>query len=306
MRRIAIIGPSAVENHPLGAAGPHPGRATHRLDAIHWGPNWTPPSSVFCATVDQALSGDGWVVDGAIARCATSSGRGPIRWCGWMRASRSCGNCYSAYREAGLSLAGRSCGTAIETWYGAFIAPDSLFRRTLRTYRRRRRQYRSCLPCPNAAHLRVVRLNHPARQSSGWRRSPWRCIGSKNALRQGVLMSARTPTSDLTDVNRASNQLSHAPDASSIAQKFNDASWRTKITICCADARRLQIQRIHQPYIAVGVIVVDKATEEIAPLGGEQMAGSLRLCTTQLMPDSSLPRAQRSAASVNDGNTTPR
>jgi hypothetical protein len=48
-----------------------------------------------------------------------------------------------------------------ETWYGAFIAPDSLFCRTLRTYRRRRRQYPELFTLPEHAHLRVVRLGSP-------------------------------------------------------------------------------------------------------------------------------------------------
>jgi hypothetical protein len=35
------------------------------LDALHWGPNWTPcPRDEFRARVESAISGDAWVVDG--------------------------------------------------------------------------------------------------------------------------------------------------------------------------------------------------------------------------------------------------
>ena len=67
MRRIVIIGPSAVGITTLSARLARILGVPHiELDAIHWGPNWTPAErDVFCATVDRALSGDGWVVDGS-------------------------------------------------------------------------------------------------------------------------------------------------------------------------------------------------------------------------------------------------
>jgi adenylate kinase family enzyme len=67
MRRIVIIGPSAVGKTTLSARLARILGVPHiELDAIHWGPNWTPAGrDAFCATVDRALSGDGWVVDGS-------------------------------------------------------------------------------------------------------------------------------------------------------------------------------------------------------------------------------------------------
>jgi adenylate kinase family enzyme len=65
-RRIAVVGGSGsgkstvarrlAERHQL---------AYVELDALHWGPNWTPcPDDEFRARVEAATAGEAWVVDG--------------------------------------------------------------------------------------------------------------------------------------------------------------------------------------------------------------------------------------------------
>jgi adenylate kinase family enzyme len=53
------------------------------LDALFWGPNWTPvPNGVFRARVADAIAGDGWVLDGgyAMVRDLTWHGVDTVVW----------------------------------------------------------------------------------------------------------------------------------------------------------------------------------------------------------------------------------
>src|ERR1700722_8683994 len=66
MRRIVIVGASGAGKSTLAAelakrlAVPH-----IELDALHWGPNWTPtPTHILLPRVEVALAGDGWTVCG--------------------------------------------------------------------------------------------------------------------------------------------------------------------------------------------------------------------------------------------------
>jgi adenylate kinase family enzyme len=130
------------------------------LDALYWEPKWTPAATnAFRKRAAQALSGDGWVVDGNY---------GQVRDIIWSRADTIVWLDYSlpviVWRLVWRTF--WRVGTRAELWNGnherlreQFFSRDSLFLWALRTYRRRRREY--TLQVREYAHLDVVHLRSP-------------------------------------------------------------------------------------------------------------------------------------------------
>jgi adenylate kinase family enzyme len=128
------------------------------LDALHWGPDWTPcPDDEFRARVEDAISGDGWVVDGnyygkvgdlVLERADF------VVWLDlplrvtfprlWTRTRRR-------RREGTVLWSGNR-----ENWREALFSRESLFVYALRTHRGRRRRYEQRL-----SRYEVVRLRSP-------------------------------------------------------------------------------------------------------------------------------------------------
>ena len=69
-RRIAVVGTSGSGKTTLAhRLAERLGIPHVELDALHWGPNWTPVAAdLFRERVAQALSGEAWVVDGNYSR----------------------------------------------------------------------------------------------------------------------------------------------------------------------------------------------------------------------------------------------
>lgn len=65
-KRIALVGPVASGKSTLATAvAAHAGLPHLDLDALFWGPNWTPvPTSDFHARVRESLTADAWIADG--------------------------------------------------------------------------------------------------------------------------------------------------------------------------------------------------------------------------------------------------
>jgi len=138
------------------------------LDALHWGPNWTPaPTELFREHTAQALNGDAWVVDGNYSK---------VRDVVWSRADTIVWLDYPLLVILGR-LAWRTLRRVItreELWQGnrecfaaQFASRDSLFLWALRTYPRRRREYPTLLQRPEHIHLAVVHLRSP-RAARDW------------------------------------------------------------------------------------------------------------------------------------------
>ena len=128
------------------------------LDALHWGPNWTPcPDDEFRARVEDAISGDAWVVDGnyggkigdlVLERADL------VIWLDlplrvtlprlWTRTRRR--------RRDGTVLWGGNR----EDWREALFSRESLFVWALRTHSGRRRRYEQRL-----SRYEMVRLRTP-------------------------------------------------------------------------------------------------------------------------------------------------
>ena len=164
-RRIAVVGGSGsgkstvarrlAERHDL---------AYVELDALHWGPNWTPcPDDEFRARVEAAIAGGAWVVDGdytgklgelVLERAEL------VVWLDlplrvtlprlWSRTRRR-------MREQTELWGGNR-----ENWRDALFSRDSLFLYALRIHRSKRRHYEE-----RAARYEIVRLRSP-REIEDW------------------------------------------------------------------------------------------------------------------------------------------
>jgi adenylate kinase family enzyme len=162
-RRIAVVGTTGSGKTTLARRlAQRLGQRHVELDALYWEPKWTPAATdAFRKRAAQALSGDGWVVDGNY---------GQVRDIIWSRADTIVWLDYSLpiifWRLVRRTF--WRVGTQAELWNGnherlreQFFSRDSLFLWALRTYRRRRRQYPLLFGQPEHAHLAVVRLRSP-------------------------------------------------------------------------------------------------------------------------------------------------
>ena len=164
--RIHIIGTTGSGKSTLAAHVARDLGCPHvELDALFWGPDWTPvPAEQFLARVETAVSGESWVADGNY-----SSALGPrlwdradmvvwldfplrlILWRLWGRTLRRAG------RRENLWGTGNR-----ETWRKAFASRESIFLWALKTHNLRRERYIQTLTDPAFAHVNFVRLTSPA------------------------------------------------------------------------------------------------------------------------------------------------
>ncbi len=138
------------------------------LDALHWGPNWTPrPLDLFRERTAQALRGDRWTVDGNYSK---------VRDIIWSRADTVVWLDYALPVIMGR-LVWRTLQRVVtgeELWSGnrerlrnQLFSRDSLFLWALNTYHRRRREYPILFASLEYAHLTVVHLRSP-RAARDW------------------------------------------------------------------------------------------------------------------------------------------
>ena len=164
-RRIAVVGGSGsgkstvarqlAERHDL---------AYVELDALHWGPNWTPcPDDELRARVEAALSAEAWVVDGDYLGKLGDLVLERAELVVWLdlplrvTLPRLWSRTRLRMREQ-IELWGGNR----ETWRGVLFSRDSLFAYTLRMHRAKRRRYAQRL-----ARYEIVRLRSP-REIEDW------------------------------------------------------------------------------------------------------------------------------------------
>ncbi len=132
------------------------------LDALHWGPNWTPtPRDEFRLQVADAVSAERWVVDGNYRS---------VREVIWPRVDTF------VWLDYPLSiiivrLLKRSIRRIVtreilwndnrETVRGTFFSKDSLFLWAISFYRSHRREYRQLFSGPEYQHLTRIVLPNP-------------------------------------------------------------------------------------------------------------------------------------------------
>lgn len=168
-RRIVVVGSAGSGKTTLALAIAQRLGSTHvELDAIHWGPGWTePPLELFRARAGRALEGAAWVADGNYSevRDIVWSRADTIVWLDYALATCIWRLFWRTIRRA---ISGEELWGANRERLGSqFFSSESLLWYTLRTFRRRRREYARLLQQPEHAHLESVRLRS-ARAASRW------------------------------------------------------------------------------------------------------------------------------------------
>jgi adenylate kinase family enzyme len=162
-RRIAVVGTSGSGKTTFARRIARRLGVPHvELDAIFWGPGWTQaPVDEFRTRTAVALAGDTWTTDGNYSK---------VRDIVWGRADTIVWLDYplplTLWRVTTRTL--RRCFTHEELWNGnretlreALFSRDSIILFSLRTHRRRKRQYPELFGRPAYAHLHVVHLRSP-------------------------------------------------------------------------------------------------------------------------------------------------
>lgn len=169
MQRIAVVGTTGSGKSTLAEAlARRLDGAFVDLDALNWGPGWTPaPVADLRERVAASLSGPRWAVAGNYRQ---------VRDIVWGRADTLVWLDYPLplvlWRLWWRTL--RRVRTREVLWGGnrerfreQFLSRDSLFYYAVTTHKRRRREFTDCLRQPEYAHLHLVRLRHP-RESGRW------------------------------------------------------------------------------------------------------------------------------------------
>ena len=138
------------------------------LDALHWGPNWTPiPLKAFREQLETELIAEAWIVDGNYRK---------VRDLVWSRADTVVWLDFSLVVIMGR-LVRRTAQRTMrreELWNrnrerlrDHLLSRDSLFLWALQTHRRRQREFREWLRAPEYAQLTLVHLTSP-RDAEKW------------------------------------------------------------------------------------------------------------------------------------------
>jgi adenylate kinase family enzyme len=163
MQRVAVVGTTGSGKSTLAERlAARIGGAFVDLDALNWGPDWTPaPLPIIREQLSAALAGDCWVVAGNYSK---------VRDIVWSRPDTLIWLDYplplTLWRLFRRTV--RRVATQEELWGGnrerfrtQFASRDSLFLWALQTHYRRRREYPDELAKPEYAHLRVWRFRRP-------------------------------------------------------------------------------------------------------------------------------------------------
>jgi adenylate kinase family enzyme len=163
MQRVAVVGTTGSGKSTLAERlAARVGGAYVDLDALNWGPDWTPaPLLIIREQLSAALAGDCWVVAGNYSK---------VRDIVWSRADTLIWLDYPLplilWRLFRRTV--RRVVTQEELWGGnrerfrtQFASRDSLFLWALQTHYRRRREFPIELAKPEYAHLRVWRFRRP-------------------------------------------------------------------------------------------------------------------------------------------------
>lgn len=161
-QRLSIVGTSGSGKTTLARQISHCLTIPHvELDALLWEPNWVPvPTVVLRDRIEQALSGDRWVVDGNCSREHDII---------WSRADTVVWLDYSlpVIMSRLIRRTWQRVVTQEELWsgnretLGKALSRDSILLWALQTYPKRRKEYPMLLQKPEYAHLMVFRLCSP-------------------------------------------------------------------------------------------------------------------------------------------------
>jgi adenylate kinase family enzyme len=164
MRRVSVIGSSGSGKTTLAAhLAARLGVPHVELDAINWGPNWTPlDPGTFAARVRAATDGDAWVCDGnySAVRPIVLERADTVVWLDLPL--RSC-LARILRRTAQRVRSGEELwGGNREGWRGAFVGRDALVWWLITQHRRKRRDYAARLAGGDGGRLQVFRFRTSA------------------------------------------------------------------------------------------------------------------------------------------------
>ena len=163
-QRLIVVGATGAGKTTLAQrAAARLGCPCVELDALFWGPGWTPAArDVFRARVAEALAGERWAAGGNY---------GQARDIVWRRADTLVWLDYPLPLVLGRLLR-RTLRRILtrevlwsgnrETWRAQFLSRESLFLWALHSHPRQRRDYPVLLAQPEYAHLQAWRLRSPA------------------------------------------------------------------------------------------------------------------------------------------------
>jgi len=142
--KVAVVGTSCSGKTTLARRlADRYGVAHVELDALHWGPDWTPcPTDEFRARVQDALAERGWVTDGSYHGKLGETVLKQADFIVWLDlpfrtiAPRVWSRTLRRIRQREELWNGNR-----ETWRDAFFSRDSLFVWIVTTHRSRRRRY---------------------------------------------------------------------------------------------------------------------------------------------------------------------
>lgn len=163
LRRVAVVGTSCAGKTTLAAALAARLQVRHiELDALHWGPEWTPvPHGAFRQAVAAATAADRWVCDGNY---------GMVRDLVWRRATTVVWLDYGfptvllrgVYRTVRRALLREQLYSGNrESLTRAFFRRDSILLWVMTSHWRHRRRYPALFGQEAFAHLQVVRFKSP-------------------------------------------------------------------------------------------------------------------------------------------------
>ena len=134
------------------------------LDALNWGPDWTPAGDeLLRARAENATRSPGWVISGnySATRAVTWPRAQAVVWLDypfrvvfWRLLSRTLRRVWTGER---LWAGNRErLGSQLKLW-----SDDSLIHWLFKTYWRRKREYPQLFALPEYAHLQIVHLHTP-------------------------------------------------------------------------------------------------------------------------------------------------
>lgn len=163
MNRIIVIGTSCSGKTQLARRLAAKLDISHvELDRLFWLPNWEQrPKDEFRTLVEKAVTADRWVVDGNFSS---------VRDITWSRSTHAIWLNYSfpvvfyraLYRTVSRAITKEELFSGNrESFRQSFLSRDSILWWVLKTFRRRRREYRRFRNEGTYPNLQLIELRHP-------------------------------------------------------------------------------------------------------------------------------------------------
>ncbi len=166
--RIAVIGTSGSGKTTVSAEIARRLQIRHiELDAIHWGQGWNEtPLTEFREAVEDATTGESWVVDGNYSRVRDIVWR-KATMVVWLDLPFSTVFWRIVLRTVKRIVTRQQLWNQNREGLDALVGPDSMPTWVMKTYWRRKTEYPMLFSKPEYAHLQVIRLTS-IREVTDW------------------------------------------------------------------------------------------------------------------------------------------